>query len=72
MENTKKITYEVREIVGTKYIIWQYADQSPVNEYNGFLVKGTYFRLYPSRRLIASSVDLCRHDIALSKTRRGF
>lgn len=78
MEPEKAISYAVRGFLTPKkatepppMLVWQYEGDLPVNEYTGY-DKGTYLKLYPRRRIRASDVNFCQHDVDITKTRREY
>jgi len=74
MTKSPKTEYGVRGTApenGSRFIVWEYVNGFPVNEYTGYDCK-TYLVLYPRRRLIPSTTEMTKRKVDLMKTRREF
>ena len=72
MGDKKGITYGVRGYVSQRqYVIVQKQNGFDVNEYRGY-DHGTYFVLYPRRRIVPSVVPLEKHKVNIQETKREF
>lgn len=72
-----KITFKVIRLFGTypiSYIVWEYQDDSAVNEYVAYEKRREpdTLILYPRRKLIPSSLALKKQEIGIHQTKRGY